>query len=114
VLDPQRQDFLVATLSHLPYLLACALVGTADALTSPDPAAWEIVAGGFRDTSRVAGSDVTMMLDILLTNREPVLKALATCQAQLGHLGHLLENGSQAELRTTLTAICTKRQEMYL
>jgi len=83
VLTAERQDFLVATVSHLPYLLACALVATADALTSPDPAAWEIVAGGFRDTSRLAGSDVTMMVDILLTNREEVLKALEVCQTQL-------------------------------
>jgi prephenate dehydrogenase len=113
VLDSERQDFLVATLSHLPYLLACALVGTADVLTSPDPAAWEIVAGGFRDTSRVAGSDVTMMLDILLTNREPVLQALATCQAQLSRLGHLLENGDEAKLMAALTAVRAKRKEMY-
>ncbi|HUW09944.1 MAG TPA: prephenate dehydrogenase/arogenate dehydrogenase family protein, partial [Anaerolineae bacterium] len=56
ILEPQRQDRLIATLSHLPYLLACGLVATADATTSPDPAAWKIVAGGFRDTSRVAGS----------------------------------------------------------
>jgi prephenate dehydrogenase len=114
VLTPERQDFLVATLSHLPYLLACALVGTADTLTSPDPAAWEIVAGGFRDTSRVSGSDVTMMLDILLTNREPVLQALATCQAQLSRLGHLLGNGDEAKLMTALTAVRAKRKEMYL
>jgi prephenate dehydrogenase len=59
--DAKRHDFLVATLSHLPYLLACALVRTADATTSADPAAWEIVASGFRDTSRVAASDVDMM-----------------------------------------------------
>jgi len=113
VLDPARQDFLVATLSHLPYLLACALVGTADALTSPDPAAWKIVAGGFRDTSRVAGSDVTMMLDILLTNREAVLKALDTCQGQLAHVAHLLETGDEERLRTALTTMRVKRKEMF-
>jgi prephenate dehydrogenase len=113
VLAPARQDFLVATLSHLPYLLACGLVATADATTSADPAAWEIVAGGFRDTSRVAGSDVTMMLDILMTNREEVLQAVAVFQDQLGNLAHLLEAGDEEDLRAALIAIRAERMRMF-
>jgi prephenate dehydrogenase len=113
VLEAQRQDFLVGTVSHLPYMLACALVATADATTSADPAAWEIVAGGFRDTSRVAGSDVTMMLDILMTNREEVLKAVATCQEQLSHLARLVGNGDEQALRSALSAIRETRLEMF-
>jgi prephenate dehydrogenase len=113
VLDAERQDFLVGTVSHLPYLLACALVATADATTSADPAAWEIVAGGFRDTSRVAGSDVTMMLDILMTNREEVLKAVAICQEKLGDLSRLIEAGDEDSLREALDAIRGTRLEMF-
>jgi len=113
VLEADRQDFLVATVSHLPYLLACALVATADATTSADPAAWEIVAGGFRDTSRVAGSDVTMMLDILLTNRAEVQKAVATCQTHLGELARLIEAEDEQALRQALTAIRETRLEMF-
>ena len=113
VLEAGRQDTLVATVSHLPYLLACALVNTADATTSPDPAAWEIVAGSFRDTSRVAASDVTMMTDILLTNRERVLEALDTCQAQLCHLACLVETGDEEVMRATLSTIREKRREMF-
>jgi prephenate dehydrogenase len=114
VLDPERQDYLVATLSHLPYVLACALVATADTTTSADPAAWQIVAGGFRDTSRVAGSDVTMMHDILLTNREEVLKAVRAYQSQLTGLARLLEAGDEGDLRAALASIHQKRKEMFL
>jgi prephenate dehydrogenase len=113
VLDAGRQDFLVATLSHLPYLLACALVSTADTLTSPDPAAWEIVAGGYRDTSRVAGSDVTMMLDILLTNRAEVCKAVETCQTQLERFANLLRADDDEALRAILSVIREKRRQMF-
>ena len=113
VLSGERQDFLVGTVSHLPYLLACALVATADATTSADPAAWEIVAGGYRDTSRVAGSDVTMMLDILMTNRREVLKAVHAYQDQLSDLACLLEEGDEAELREMLGTIRQKRREMF-
>jgi prephenate dehydrogenase len=113
VLEADRQDFLVATISHLPYLLACSLVATADATTSPDPAVWEIVAGGYRDTSRVAGSDVTMMLDILLTNREHVLAAVSVFQAKLQMLAGLLEDEREEELAATLATLRQKRMEMF-
>ena len=113
VLEAGRQDSLVATLSHLPYLLACALVGTADTLTSPDPAAWQIVAGGYRDTSRVAGSDVQMMLDILMTNQEEVVRSVEACQVQLGRLAELVQSGAEDELRATLSAIREERRRMY-
>jgi len=113
VLEPERQDYLVATLSHLPYLLACALIGTADATTSADPAAWQIVAGGFRDTSRVAGSDVAMMVDILLTNRDEVLKALGTYQAKLEDLARLVEAHDEDQMRTVLSAIREERLRMF-
>jgi len=113
VLEPEQQDRLAATVSHLPYLLACALVSTADALTSSDPAAWEIVAGGFRDTTRIAGSDVTMMLDILLTNREEVLQALNTYQANVRRLAQVVASGKEEDLRQVLGTIRALRREMY-
>lgn len=113
VVSGHRQDFLVATLSHLPYLLACALVSTADATTSADPFAWQIVAGGFRDTSRVAGSDVTMMVDILMTNQEEVVKAARVCQTKLEQLVSLVEAGDEDGLREALSYIRETRREMY-
>jgi prephenate dehydrogenase len=113
VIEASRQDYLVATVSHLPYMLACALVSTADATTSADPLVWKIVAGGYRDTSRVAGSDVTMMTDILLTNQEKVIKAMEGCIAQMRDLSRLVESGDEEALRTRLSAIQEMRKEMF-
>jgi prephenate dehydrogenase len=113
VLGAKRQDYLVGTVSHLPYLLACALVATADATTSQDPAVWEIVATGFRSTSRLAGSDVTMMIDILLTNRDKVLGALAAYQTHLHELVRLVEAADGDEMRAVLSAIRETRREMF-
>jgi len=113
IIEAGRQDYLVAAVSHLPYLLACALVGTADATVSADPMVWKIVAGGFRDTSRVAGSDVTMMVDILLTNRQEVVKAVHACAAQLAGLARLVEAGDEPGLRAALNTIRQVRKEMY-
>ncbi len=113
IIDAERQDYLVGTISHLPYLLACALVSTADATTSSDPLVWQIVAGGFRDTSRVAGSDVSMMVDILLTNREDVVNATRICETHLARLRSLVEAGDEQELRAALQYIRETRKEMY-
>ena len=113
VLDAQRQDFLTGTLSHLPYLMACALVATADATTSADPAAWQIVAGGFRDTARIAASDVTMMTDILLTNQQEVSKALSVLRGQIDSLRVLVESGDPELIHKALSEIRQRRMEMY-
>jgi len=113
VVDGTRQDYLAGTISHLPYLLACSLVGTADATTSPDPLVWQIVAGGYRDTSRVAGSDVTMMVDILMTNREHVTKAAEVCGELLAELADLVARGDEQALRERLTYIRQTRKEHY-
>ncbi|MCU0519269.1 MAG: prephenate dehydrogenase [Anaerolineae bacterium] len=113
VIGAERQDFLVGTLSHLPYLLACSLVSTADVTTSADPLVWHIPAGGFRDTSRVAGSDVTMMLDILMTNRGEIVKAARLCADQLDQLIQLVEEGDETRLGAELSRIQRIRKEMY-
>jgi prephenate dehydrogenase len=113
VIEGARQDFLVGTVSHLPYLLACALVRVADSSTSHDPLMWKIVAGGFRDTSRVAGSDVTMMLDILMTNHRQVGQALHACIGQLQRLVRLVEDGDEERLREELSYVRETRREMY-
>jgi prephenate dehydrogenase len=115
VVEGKRQDFLVGTLSHLPYLIACALISTADKTTSPDPLAWKIVAGGYRDTSRVAGSDVTMMMDILSTNRDEVLRAVNVYISQLQRLADLVAQVEEDEpaLRAALEYIRATRKEHY-
>jgi prephenate dehydrogenase len=109
ILAPGRHDRLVAVVSHLPYLLACALVGTVETTASADPTVWQVAASGFRDTSRLAASDVTMMLDILLTNRQAVVQVLEAYTAQLRDLAQLVEAGDEGPLRTVLTAVCDRR-----
>lgn len=112
VLDPDRHDWLVALVSHLPYLLACALVGTVNEAAANDPTAWHVASSGFRDTSRLAASDVTMMLDILLTNRAAVLKALRACEAQMRDLGYQIERGDEDSLRSVLHTVWERRRRI--
>lgn len=104
VLPPARHDQLVAAISHLPFLAASALVHTVADTGSDDDTVWDIAAGGFRDTSRVAASDTRMFMDILMTNREAVLAQLDTYLEHLDALRELLDAGDEESLRAKLAA----------
>ncbi len=108
VLDPAAHDRAVAAISHLPYAAAVALVNAVAA--ADDPLAWQLAASGFRDTSRLAVSDVDMMLDILLTNRPAVLDWLGELQGQLADLKLALMAGDEAALRHQLAAAQARRE----
>lgn len=102
VLPPERHDRLVAAISHLPFLAASALVHTVQETGSDDPMVWELAAGGFRDTSRVAASDTRMFLDILMTNQPAVLDQLDNFIGQLTELRFFLENNDEPALAAKL------------
>jgi len=90
VLEAAQHDRAVAVISHLPYLLASALVQTEAQASECDPITGRLAASGYRDTSRLAASQTEMMLDILLTNRQGVEEALDMFEAQLGRARALL------------------------
>jgi prephenate dehydrogenase len=109
-LDPARHDRLVAVASHLPYLLALALVAVAGQVASEDPLLWQLAASGFRDTSRLAASDVTMMLDVLMTNPGAIAGAVAQCREQLGRFEQLLHAGDEEGLRQMMEGAAARRR----
>jgi prephenate dehydrogenase len=102
VLPAERHDRLVAAISHLPFLAASALVHTAQTTGRDDPALWELAAGGFRDTSRVAASDTKMFLDILMTNQPAVLAQLDEYIHHLCEFRSLLESDNEDALAAKL------------
>ncbi len=102
VLEAARHDRLVASISHLPFLLASALVHAVATVGQEDEVVWQLAAGGFRDTSRVAASDTRMFMDILMTNRSAVLEQLESFAGQVDELRKLLYNGDEEQLRAKL------------
>ena len=110
-MDAERHDQIVAGISHLPYLLSATLVATIANQARDDNAYWELAAGGFRDTSRLAASDVTMMGDILSTNTQAVATLLAQFRMQLAMLETLLIAGDDHQLGESLQPIRQARKE---
>jgi len=113
VMDAHRHDRLVAAVSHLPYLLSLALVAAAEDVAEEDGMVWDLAASGFRDASRLAASDVTMMLDILLTNREEVAGMLARFREALDELARLLEAEDERGLRRMMEAARRRRKGLF-
>ncbi len=111
ILTPERQDDLVAMTSHLPYLLASALMMTT--LGKDDEQLWNVAAAGFRDTSRLAASDLTMMMDILLTNRDAILDALSHYRNCLETLTSFLRSADESALRQVLSRTQNKRSNLF-
>jgi len=93
-----QHDRIFAAVSHLPHLLAFALVND---LASRDNAAqlFEFAASGFRDFSRIAGSSPEMWRDISLANRDALLDELTAYQNELANLRMLLQNKDGAGLQ---------------
>lgn len=70
-LDPHSHDHAVSTISHLPYLLACAMVETLREIHGPEGGrAAPLAAGSFRGATRVASCPPHIFSDILRSNRE--------------------------------------------
>ncbi|MCU0495867.1 MAG: prephenate dehydrogenase/arogenate dehydrogenase family protein [Anaerolineae bacterium] len=104
-MDAARHDRVVAAISHLPYLLSISLVATVAAEAENDPAVWQLAAGGFRDTSRLAGSDLKMMTDILSTNTQAIATLLAMFRVQMGLLETKLISQDSDKLLQALAPI---------
>ncbi|MGE4502019.1 MAG: prephenate dehydrogenase [Thiomicrospira sp.] len=91
VMSAAFHDEVFAATSHLPHMLAFALV---DMLNEHDELGnvFQYTAGGFRDFTRIASSDATMWRDIAVHNAEAIAKWLKEYQAELTRLTQLIEN----------------------
>ncbi|MQX37063.1 prephenate/arogenate dehydrogenase family protein [Roseospira navarrensis] len=93
-MDPGHHDRVLAITSHLPHLIAYTIVGTATDLE--EHLRQEVIkysASGFRDFTRIAGSDPTMWRDVFLNNREAVLDCLQRFTEDLTALQRSIRRG---------------------
>lgn len=104
-------DEVFATVSHLPHLVAYALMDAVIGLEG-DGERLRFSAGGLRDFTRVAGSDPSMWRDIFLMNRDPILRVLAAYREALGRLEGAIRAGDGEALVARLTQARAAREEI--
>jgi prephenate dehydrogenase len=83
LLEPSVHDAIAATVSHLPHLLAVALVNLAGTVENSIPGTLNLAAGGFRDMTRIAAAPYSIWKDILHTNKEQIQPLISTLRAML-------------------------------
>ena len=97
-------DKVLAVTSHLPHLIAYTIVGTAFDLEGQEQRdVIRFSAGGFRDFTRIAGSNPIMWRDIFLNNREAVLEMLQRFSEDLSYLQRAIRWGEGDKLEELFT-----------
>lgn len=105
-MEPGLHDAIYARTSHLPHLIAFAyLLGIAEADLAH-------TGGGFRDFSRIGGSDPDMWVAIFEKNRTALLAALDTFESHLGEFRRALEAGDPDRCRSLIAAARTRREQL--
>ncbi|HZV64322.1 MAG TPA: prephenate dehydrogenase/arogenate dehydrogenase family protein [Telluria sp.] len=109
-LTPQEHDKVFAAVSHLPHLLAYALVD--DIANKPHAGLlFQYAASGFRDFTRIAGSSPEMWRDISLANRTALTGELDAYLAQLTGLRAMLAAGDGAAIEAVYANAQRARQQ---
>ena len=107
VMSAERHDRVVATISHLPQLLAMALMNQ----VVTEPGALDLVSGSFRDLTRVAASDPGWWPEVLSANEANVGDAIDTLVAYLSAVREEM-HGDQEALAERLSIAREQRREM--
>ena len=108
-MDVEHHDQVLAATSHLPHLLAYTLVDSL-AKRNENLEIFRYAAGGFRDFTRIAGSDPLMWHDIFLANRDAVLQALDDFRDDLDALRAAVVEGDGHHLLGVFTRARVARE----
>jgi prephenate dehydrogenase len=102
-MDAEEHDAVLAAVSHLPHVLAYALVHDV-AKRNNSAQLFSFAAGGFRDFTRIASSHPEMWRDICLANRDRLLQELKLYANELGSIRKLIDNSDGAGLEKLFAA----------
>lgn len=109
IMDARHHDSVLAATSHLPHILAFALV---DMLGQRDEQTeiFKYAAGGFRDFTRIASSDPTMWKDICAANKDEIIPLIEQLKRELDKIQGLLVNQDYSQLFSTFANANSARQ----
>jgi prephenate dehydrogenase len=112
-MDADTHDELFAAVSHLPHVIAFALVNMLAGHRNP-ARLFGLSAGGLRDTVRIAGSSPEMWADICVANRDALLAALEDYENELEQTRAAIERADAAELRRLFARARSAREKWLL
>jgi len=109
ILNPEEHDRIYASVSHLPHLVAYAMVNT---VADMDRSYLDFSGKGFMDATRIASSSEELWNDICLLNRDNLVEVLAVFQKNLDVLTRYLEAGDADSLKHAFRKARTLRETL--
>ncbi|MBT3513598.1 MAG: prephenate dehydrogenase/arogenate dehydrogenase family protein [Nitrosomonadales bacterium] len=109
-MTPSQHDEIFSTVSHLPHLLAFALVNLINKKNSKDQLL-EFAASGFRDFSRIAASSPEVWRDISLANKKAIISDLTLYKKEIDVLVEFIDNSQEGNLNDYLSKASSTRSE---
>jgi prephenate dehydrogenase len=110
--DAEDHDRLVAVASHVPHLLAGALMNEATRVAEQDAVLLQLAAGGFRDMTRVAAGDPSIWPDVLFENRDAIGQSLQALEERLKSLREALNSDDHVTIATDLSEAAFARRQL--
>lgn len=111
-LEPKKHDLVLAAVSHLPLVVAVALVNAVAGEEEAELMA-RCAASGFRDTTRIASGDPVLGVDMFSTNKKALLKMIKAFKKTTKELEGLILSGQKEALRQKLEEARKFRQSIY-
>jgi prephenate dehydrogenase len=111
-IDADAHDRMMATISHLPHVVANALASAAAEALGDGGERLPEVGPSFRDATRVAGANPAIWSDIFATNREAVAREVETIAARLAEAAELIRGGVLADVDSWHRAAAADRQRL--
>jgi prephenate dehydrogenase len=111
-IDPEGHDRLMATISHLPHVMANVLASEAAESLTQDSDRLPDVGPSFRDATRVAGSNPAIWADIFASNREAVAQSVESVARRLREAAELIRSGDRGAVAAWHAAAGADRQRL--
>jgi len=105
-LTPKKHDHIVAFTSHLPHIIACALVNNMASSSC------NCIGGSFRDATRVADINASLWSELLIENKDAVLEEVEKFIGDINNIYKLIESDNKEYLRVYLEKSCEQRKRM--
>ena len=112
IMDAAQHDRVLGVVSHLPHVVAYALVNALDQTKIDGVDLKTYCAGGFKDITRIAGSRPELWRDICLLNRQAVSKSLGDYIRNLERMKRAIDGGNGAALEADFSRAQRVREQI--
>ncbi|MBH8584884.1 MULTISPECIES: prephenate dehydrogenase [unclassified Thermoactinomyces] len=112
IMDAAHHDRIVGAISHLPHIIAAGLVNVVGNYNEENEWFHRLAAGGFRDLTRIGASHPVMWRDILLSNRNALLKLMDDWIAKMVEVRSAISDGEQEQIEAFFSRSRRLRQQL--